>query len=43
MATNEEEKSAENQIFNRIKKLSIYLRYVDILILTNDTNEINIL
>ena len=34
----------ENKISNSIKKPSIYLRYVDdILILTNDTTEINIL
>ena len=34
----------ENKIFNSIKKLSIYLRSVDdILILANDINEINIL
>ena len=34
----------ENKIFNSIKKTSIYLRYVDdILILVNNINEINIL
>ena len=33
----------ENKIFNSIKKPSIYLRYIDILILANDINEINIL
>ena len=34
----------ENRIFNSIKKPSIYLRYVDdILILTNNINKINIL
>ena len=34
----------KNKIFNSIKKPLIYLRYVDdILILANDTNEINIL
>ena len=34
----------ENEIFNSIRKPSIYLRYVDdILILANDINEINIL
>ena len=34
----------ENRIFNSIKKPPIYLRYVDdILILTNNNNEINIL
>ena len=34
----------ENKIFNKIKNHSIYVRYInDILILTNDTNEINIL
>ena len=34
----------ENRIFNSIKKPPIYLRYVDdILILTNNINEINIL
>ena len=33
----------ENKIFNKIKKPSIYLKYVDtILILVNDINEINI-
>ena len=36
--------SIENKIFNSIKKPSVYLRYVDdILVLANDTNEINIL
>ena len=34
----------ENKIFNSIKKPSIYLRYVDdILILSNNINEISIL
>ena len=34
----------ENRIFNSIKKAPVYLRYVDdILILTNNINEINIL
>ena len=34
----------ENKMFNSIKKLSIYLEYVDdILILVNNINEINIL
>ena len=34
----------ENRIFNSIKNTPIYLRYVDdILILTSDINEINIL
>ena len=34
----------ENRIFNSTKKPPIYLRYVDdILILTNNINEINIL
>ena len=34
----------ENRIFNSINKPPIYLRYVDdILILTNNINEINIL
>ena len=33
----------ENEIFNSLKNLSIYLRYVDdTLILANDTNEMNI-
>ena len=33
----------ENKIFNSIRKPSIYLRYVDdILILANDINKINI-
>ena len=33
-----------NKIFNSIKKPSIYLRYADdILIFTNDTNEIHLL
>ena len=33
----------ENEIFNSIKNPSIYLRYLDdILILVNDINEINI-
>ena len=35
---------SENEIFNSIKNPSIYVRYVDdILILANDINEINIL
>ena len=33
----------ENRFFNSIKKPPIYLRYVDILILANNINEINIL
>ena len=34
----------ENKIFNTINKTNIYLRYVDdIFILTNSTNEINII
>ena len=32
-----------NKIFNNIKKRSIYLRYVDIFIRSNDINEISIL
>ena len=43
-ASNFSASDLKNKIFDKIKKPSIYLRYVDdILILTYDTNEINIL